>query len=65
VSCLNPLNVRRRSEDSAGSMVNEAAVRTRSASGKATGPQVRRREVVPNVGKVVAVILTLTFTQPV
>jgi hypothetical protein len=46
-------------------MVNEAAVRTRPASGKATGPQVRRRDVVPNVGKVVAAILTLTFTQPV
>ena len=62
MSCLNPLNVRRRSEDSAGSMVNEAADRTRPGSGQATGSQVR--EVVPNIGKVVAIISTLTFTQP-
>jgi hypothetical protein len=64
VSCLNSLNVRRRSEESADSMVNEAAVRARPRSGQAAGPQVRYREVVPNIGKVVATISTLTFTQP-
>jgi hypothetical protein len=64
VSCLNSLNVRRRSENSAGSMVSEAAVRARPRSGQATGSQVRYREVVPNIGKVVAIISTVTFTQP-
>jgi hypothetical protein len=65
VSCLNSLNVLRRSQDSAGSMVSEAAFRAGPANGQATGRQVRYREVAPNIGKVVAIISTLTFTQPV
>ena len=46
VSCWNSLNVRRRSEHSAGSMVSEAAVKPRAKTGQAAGSHVRYRETV-------------------
>ena len=46
MSCLNSLNVRTRSEHSAGSIAREAAVKPRPRTGQAAGSHVRYRETV-------------------